>query len=402
MALTDARTRLTVAILAVVVSSAALGPARAGGTSGGVKPLPVSAASLTQQGQQLVWDVELTTPFSPRALAEENRTLCLVIEPTTAGSIAGRICISAPNPGSRTPRLSYAPLNGEPGSARIITATVTRPSVRELTASFMPTAVGLPYARLRWQVFSTVGSRACRPPTSSTVGCFVMFPAQPALLRLHEPQLVGCIPSGPTWVFHGPTRVREIALTFDDGPWYDTRRFVNVLEHEHAPATFFQIGDQIAQYAQAGLDRRILRDGDMIGDHTWNHADVAAGGSAAVTEISSAAAAIRRATGGFQPCLFRAPGGTVGPRLLRTARALGFTTIQWNVDPRDWARPGVTQIYDNVVSNARDGAIVIQHDGGGNRSETLAALPLEINTLRRKGYRFVTVTDLLGYRLVYR
>jgi peptidoglycan/xylan/chitin deacetylase (PgdA/CDA1 family) len=226
----------------------------------------------------------------------------------------------------------------------------------------------------------------------------------PELLGLHEPRLIGCVPAGPTWVFHAPDRrVREIALTFDDGPWYDTALFLDVLERAHAVGTFFQIGDQIGEYARHGLDRRMLEDGDMIGDHTWNYGgDVAAGGRDAATQIFEAAAAIRRATGGFQPCLFRAPGGNVTPALLRTARSLGFATIQWDVDPRDWATPGTTAIYDNVVGNAHDGAIVIQHDGGGNRSETLAALPLEIATLRREGYRLVTVPQLLGYRLLYR
>jgi len=81
---------------------------------------------------------------------------------------------------------------------------------------------------------------------------------------------------------------------------------------------------------------------------------------------------------------------------------MGFTTIQWDIDPRDWARPGSTAIYDNVITNAHPGAIVIQHDGGGNRSETLAALPQEIATLRRRGYTFVTVTQLLGQRLIYK
>lgn len=397
------RRLLIVAILAIAGSTAALGPARAGGSSGAGQPLPVSAASLTQQGQQLVWKVELATPFSPEGLAMEGRTVCLLVEPTTRGSVGVRICISGPARRSRTPRLFYTPLAGGSSAPRLVAATVTRSSTRELTASFMPAAVGLDYARLRWQVISTLPARACLPPTPSPAGCFVTFPPKPALIRLHEPRLVGCVPSGPAWVFQGPKNAREIALTFDDGPWYDTARFLDVLEREHVLATFFQIGDQISQYAQHGLDRRMLKDGDMIGDHTWNHSAVAAaGGAGAVTEISRAAAAIRGATGGFQPCLFRAPGGNVTPRLLSTARALGFTTIQWDVDPRDWATPGTTEIYDNVVRNAHDGAIVIQHDGGGNRSETLAALPLEIHTLRREGYRFVTVTELLGYRLLYR
>ena len=398
-----ARWRLIVATLAIVASAAALGAERAGGSSGGGEPLPVYAASLTQQGQQLMWQVELATTFSPGALAKEGRALCLLIEPIEAGSVAGRVCVSGPDHGSPTPRLLYTPLTGGSGAVRLVAATVTRSSARELTASFMPGAVGLSYAPLRWQVISSLQARACLPPAQAPAGCFVMFPVKPPLLRLHEPRLVGCIASGPTWVFQGPKRARDIALTFDDGPWYDTPRILALLEREHVVATFFQIGDQISQYAEHGLDRRMLRDGDMIGDHTWSHrGNIAAGGSYAVSQISMAAAAIRRATGGFQPCLFRSPYGNVAPRLLRTARALGFTTIQWDVDPRDWALPGTAAIYDNVVSNARSGAIVIQHDGGGNRSETLAALPLEIHRLRREGYRFVTVTQLLGYRLLYR
>jgi len=74
----------------------------------------------------------------------------------------------------------------------------------------------------------------------------------------------------------------------------------------------------------------------------------------------------------------------------------------WDVDPRDWALPGVNAIYSNVVSHAHDGAIVIQHFGGGPRYQTLAALPREIDALRAKGYKFVTVTQLLGLQLLYR
>jgi len=81
---------------------------------------------------------------------------------------------------------------------------------------------------------------------------------------------------------------------------------------------------------------------------------------------------------------------------------MGFTTIQWNVDPTDWARPGTDAIYQRVVSAVTPGSIVISHDGGGDRSETLAALPREIATLKARGYSFVTVTQLLGDQLIYR
>jgi peptidoglycan/xylan/chitin deacetylase (PgdA/CDA1 family) len=194
-----------------------------------------------------------------------------------------------------------------------------------------------------------------------------------------------------------------IALTFDDGPWYDTGQFLAVLEHDHVPATFFEIGQEIATYGEGGaIERRMLADGDMLGDHTWSHPDVSGDGSFARVQIEMTAAAIRTATRGFTPCLFRAPYGAVSSALIGEARSLGFTTIQWDVDPRDWALPGADAIYQTVVGDAHNGAIVLQHDGGGNRSETLAALPREIATLRARGYQFVTVTELLGLRLIYK
>jgi peptidoglycan/xylan/chitin deacetylase (PgdA/CDA1 family) len=112
--------------------------------------------------------------------------------------------------------------------------------------------------------------------------------------------------------------------------------------------------------------------------------------------------AVRDATHGFTPCLFRAPGGDVSSALIGEARSMGFTTIQWDIDPRDWARPGVGEIEGNVLANAHPGAIVIMHDGGGDRSQTLAALPDIIDTLRARGYTFVTVTQLLGQHVIYR
>jgi peptidoglycan/xylan/chitin deacetylase (PgdA/CDA1 family) len=195
-----------------------------------------------------------------------------------------------------------------------------------------------------------------------------------------------------------------IALTFDDGPWYDTPQFLNVLERKHVVATFFQIGEQISTYGGPGgaIERRMLRDGDMIGDHTWSHPDVSGDGPFAYHQIRSTALAIKHATGGFYPCLFRAPYGATSPALISEARRMGFTTIQWDIDPRDWSLPGTQAIYQTVVDNAHPGAIVLQHDGGGPRSETLAALPREIDTLRGRGYHFVTITQLLGYKVVYK
>jgi peptidoglycan/xylan/chitin deacetylase (PgdA/CDA1 family) len=147
----------------------------------------------------------------------------------------------------------------------------------------------------------------------------------------------------------------------------------------------------------------MLADGDMIGDHTWSHPNMTALAPAAQrSQLLDTLAVIRRATGGFTPCLWRPPYGDISPGLVRVARSLGLLTIMWNVDPRDWALPGVGAITSNVVSHARPGAIVIEHFGGGPRGETLSALPREIAALRRRGYRFVTVAQLLDLQPLYR
>ena len=147
----------------------------------------------------------------------------------------------------------------------------------------------------------------------------------------------------------------------------------------------------------------MLADGDMIGDHTWSHPDMLGlSASEQRQQLSLAAAAIRKATGGFEPCLFRAPYGAVDPSLLELARSMGFTTIQWDIDPRDWALPGESEIIDNVLDNAHNGGIIEEHFGGGPRYETLDALPEEVAGLRKRGYQLVTLTQMLGYKLVYR
>jgi peptidoglycan/xylan/chitin deacetylase (PgdA/CDA1 family) len=381
----------------------ALGGASGGAAATGVgdQPLHVLRSSLTQDGQQLVWRVKLDRAFSPAALAPEGRSLCLLIERAASGTVTAEVCVVGPRRGSRQPRLVYMRITTVgPGPSHVIAATVGRPSDRELTGMFLPSAIGVGYTALRWQVLSTLRPPACVPPAPNRIGCFTVFPATPAVAKLHTPRLVGCVPSGPSFVANGSRRRRVVALTFDDGPWYDTPQFLRVLERKHVVATFFQIGEQLGTYGR-GVDRRMLADGDMIGDHTWNHADVAGDGAFAAGEIARAAAAIRRMTG-FRPCLFRAPGGAVSRALISEARRMGFLTIQWDVDPRDWSRPGTDAIYQNVVGNARSGSVILQHDGGGNRSETLAALPREINTLRRRGFRFVTVAELLGLRLIYK
>jgi peptidoglycan/xylan/chitin deacetylase (PgdA/CDA1 family) len=221
----------------------------------------------------------------------------------------------------------------------------------------------------------------------------------------HQRELVGCKASGPSLVTSGPTDRHEIALTLDDGPWYQplTIRFVRLLARYHVPATFFEVGRQLPTLDPKGsLQRLTLADGDMIGDHTWAHVDMVPLTAAEQTYQLEHTAHTIAATTGFTPCLWRPPYGDVSPQLVAHARALGFLTIMWDIDPRDWSLPGVGVIVNDVVQDAHNGAIVIEHDGAGPRYETFAALPREIVALRARGYRFVTVTQLLGLRLIYK
>ena len=370
-------------------------------------PLAVRAASVTQSGQEIVWSLVMRAPFSPEWLGRAGRSLCLLIESVRDNEATGQLCLVGPRAGEASARLQYRRIIGTaPGDARlgppsIIAATVTRAGARQLTATFLPSAIGTGYAPIHWQVRSSLAVPHCATPKGTA--CVTLWPVTGEVAPLHSPQPAGCTATGAPFVGGITTNKRELALTFDDGPWYQTPEFLALLERYKVPATFFEVGEHIATYGQGGaIERRMLADGDMIGDHTWSHIVVAAGGPVAASQIEEAAAAIRSATHGFTPCLFRAPDGSVSATLIDEARSLGFTTIQWDIDPRDWALPGTGEIEGNVLANAHPGAIVIMHDGGGDRSETLAALPDIIDTLRARGYTFVTVTQLLGQRLIYR
>ena len=379
------------------------------GAGAGVTPvqlLSLQTVSVTQDGQDVVWQVELTRSFSPGALGREHESVCLLLGQSSTGSVGSQLCLAGPRRGERSPRVLDSQITrAGSGRAVVIDATVTRSSSRELTASFLPSTVGLQYRPIRWQVISTVSVRGCTPASPGSTTCSTLLPAKPALLALHTPRLVGCAATGPDWVFTGPRNVHDIALTFDDGPWPDppASDFVNELARLHVPATFFEIGEHIPTYDPGGtVEKQMLADGDMIGDHTWSHPDLEGVSPFQQREqISDAAAEIKRATG-FEPCLFRAPDGAVDSSVLNEAKSLGMTTIQWDIDPRDWALPGEGEIIDNVLSNAHNGGIVEEHFGGGPRYETLDALPAEVAGLRARGYQLVTLTQMLGYKLLYR
>jgi peptidoglycan/xylan/chitin deacetylase (PgdA/CDA1 family) len=189
-----------------------------------------------------------------------------------------------------------------------------------------------------------------------------------------------------------------VAIGFDDGPAPDTLGFVRMLERSHAQATFFMIGRQVTAGYKGTLLRE-LRDGDVLGDHTFTHPELTAIGN--VRGQLQSTIRVIRSLSGYTPCVFRPPYGAYDSSIVRIARSLGLATVLWNVDPSDWALPGASAITQRVLAQVQPGSIIISHDGGGPRGETLAAYPWIIAALRARGYRIVTIPQLLGFRPIY-
>ena len=169
-----------------------------------------------------------------------------------------------------------------------------------------------------------------------------------------------------------------------------------MLEREHVPATFFVLGRNVA--GNEDLLARMLSDGDMIGNHSFTHVDLSKASATDLTQIDDTQATIEAATG-FKPCLVRPPYGRTSKKLLAALARRHLTSTLWTVNPQDFLRPGTAKIKQRVLAGVKPGAIILAHDGGGDRSQTLAAIPSIIRTLKARGYRFVTVTDLLGLRV---
>lgn len=186
---------------------------------------------------------------------------------------------------------------------------------------------------------------------------------------------------------------REIALTFDDGPGPYTPQVLGILQREHVPATFFEVGIE-ERYFNASTTE-IAADGDPIGDHTEVHAPMSRLSPAKQrAQLLEQARAIERYGASF-PRLFRPPYGLWDSATLALLHRYRMLMVLWTVDTSDYVRPGVNTIVDRAVDGAKPGAIILLHDAGGDRSQTVAALPKIIAALRRRHYQLVTVPRLL-------
>lgn len=194
---------------------------------------------------------------------------------------------------------------------------------------------------------------------------------------------------------------KVIALTFDDGPnpTY-TPQVLDILKENDAKATFMEVGSLVSE--NGDLVRRVRDEGHEIGTHTWDHAAGSGHGvdltrmsaDEHVSEVDRGFQAINDALGEGVPKVMRAPGGNYHGDVIRNLAGHADVEVGWNVDTRDWARPGVDAIVSRITS-AKPGSIVLMHDGGGNREQTVEALRQAIPQLKAEGYRFVTVSEML-------
>jgi peptidoglycan/xylan/chitin deacetylase (PgdA/CDA1 family) len=391
---------IAVGLALLATAPGASAATRAGGSWQPVAPeggaLDLSAVSLGQDERELVFRAKSKQPITHSLLSESGGgEICLAVDPRSGAT--RRLCLS------RESNRWQVKMSG-----RAIDAKVSQPRATELDVRFRPGEAGLRNGAVAWSVFArAAGCVSVMGLGGKVEGPAVRLAAEPELPcahqlprtgsydgRVYDVKVSGCVATGPAQVTRGP-KVKRVALTYDDGPAVLTPSFMAKLKSLGVPATFFMIGQQVG--GRAALVRQMLADGHMVANHSWSHPNMSSGGPAASSQLSRTNAAIRKATG-FTPCLFRPPYGGTGADLVRRTRAQGMTSILWSVDPLDWRSPGAGSIVSRVVSGTGPGAIILSHDGGGPRGQTLSALPGIVKALKRKGYEFVTVNELLGYR----
>lgn len=186
-----------------------------------------------------------------------------------------------------------------------------------------------------------------------------------------------------------------VALTFDDGPNSTyTPQILGILQTYQVPATFFVIGSQVRK--NDAIMKQITGMGCAVGNHSYTHAMLGdAPASKVKYEIEETEKAIKDTTG-VGSGWFRPPGGSTSITVVDAASIEGCKTVLWSVDPLDWMRPAPRAIVDRVISQVHPGAVILLHDGGGDRTSTIQALPLIISELKLRGYSFVTLDQIVG------
>lgn len=356
---------------------------------------PVKRAKISQAGKSLIFQVKTDRQMALRKLErqpdlERPRATYLCFEMTRHGSkLISRICVGGKKNSHHRVGITRTNSSGKVYSKDTLAASVKRVGGRKLVFKIDPETARLKPDAYSWHVVEADGS--CEPDGDE---CRTSFPAKHAArYRIRPVEIVGCTGGNGEFVTHGPRDRKRIALTFDDGPSLYTPDVLHILKAYGVHSTFFEIGQEVERYPEES--RRILALGHELGNHTTHHG--ALPGSA---DIHTTNSIIERATG-FRPCLFRPPGGAVNSAVIGAAAHEKVKVVNWDIDTNDWRLPGSGSILHQIKA-ARSGSIVLMHDGGGPRSQTIEALRAGIENLQHRGYELVTVTELLGNEFRYR
>jgi chitin deacetylase len=195
----------------------------------------------------------------------------------------------------------------------------------------------------------------------------------------------------------GPANVREVALTFDDGPGPNTDKVLALLDKYNIKATFFMEGQLVAM--RHDIVKRVTQKGHEIGGHSWSHPDFyhykgQDYREKLQKEIDMTQNAFKAL--GMKPKLMRMPYGYVKDWVKEIARQNGLILINWGFGC-DWTNKSKEEIADAYVKHIGPGMIFLMHDGGSKREKTLYTLPILIEELKKKGYKFVTISEMLGF-----
>ena len=201
-------------------------------------------------------------------------------------------------------------------------------------------------------------------------------------------------------VWEVPTTDKVVALTFDDGPDpVATPAILKLLKQYDAKASFFVVGNRVDEYPEIVLQE--FNEGHEIGNHTYKHTyfNLKRNEQLLAEEITRTEDSIFALTG-QRPILFRPPGGFYNNNLIDYTTSHGYLAVlwSWHQDTKDWARPGAWKIRDKVLRNLRSGDIILMHDHVENSLQTVEALKTILPELQKRGYRCITVSELLRHQ----
>ncbi len=286
-------------------------------------------------------------------------------------------------------------------TTKVASGPLTGPARADVKFRRRRVAAGLAAVAIVVLLFAAIGSSGGNPSSSKLGARANSSHAAPrltpveehALVHQAEEKAINSVLSYTPIVVRGGAKGNEVALTFDDGPGPYTQRLMSVLEAMHVPATFFVVGSQ-ERYFSAGTLQQ-LRAGYIVGDHTETHPLMATLSARDQREQLLEQVYRLELLGAPVPRLFRPPYGSFNATTLKELRAQHMLMILWSTDTGDFAKPGTEVIAQRALEGAHPGAIILMHDAGGDRSETIAALPAIIKGLRARGLRPVTVPRLL-------